>query len=286
MTNEYHVMEFLAFLPCWDEKLMRSWSGMTTVFWLQSSVLLSCMRQLCSLCAIIERCFHIAFCHTMPPSCIAQPSNIGRPYIILPSKRVSKQIINLLGWGYNPRGARTVTRTTPYLAYLNSQSLHIEQLIITVYFFWCTGMSSDLQSSLELLQMNNYVSGMVVHAFGMTSLMNQLECSCCCHCCLIWLWWMILCAQSYQNPLITATHHQSSPFQVRYIILLFTSCTICWLTTLQGILYLGKEATIVKQGPSSPQYHSTEPGPGSPHCLSWYAYRPSHHHMCSELTLL
>jgi len=75
-------------------------------------------------------------------------------------------------------------QATPYLSsHLDSQSLTIEQSNIAVYLFWCTSMPSDLQSALELQQMNDYVSRMVTHGFGMINLINLLKHSCYCHCC-------------------------------------------------------------------------------------------------------
>ena len=165
--------------------------------------------------------------------------------------------------------------TPPLVSYNKAEPPAISLLEFAVYPCQPTIMSSDLQSTLELLQINDYVSRMVVHTSDQWLILYILSQS--------WLpllSYMIMVSSAFVQ-FISETEMrngnlplcwQSSRFRERYVINLFYSPhLIWWLTMLKDGVCLGEEAKIIRQGPS-PSWslsHSTDPGPGSPQCSFW-----------------
>ena len=157
----------------------------------------------------------------------------------LPVRCKSRRILNFPGKRYRSRGLRFELLT----GLLSTHNLSIGHR--DLHF-----MSSDLQSALELLQLNNYVSGMAVMSF---SLMNFTDkCSCSSHCCRIRLLWVtrLVCAicvglKWLLQPCYCSPHllKRGALFFLHMLGLVSWQCS-------QGRLCLGKEETILEQAPN------------------------------------
>jgi hypothetical protein len=97
---------------------------------------------------------HIAFCHITPPSRIVWLWNARGSYIKFCSECFLKQIVKTPGGELWPG----IRKAEPPAITGTCSSALLFTIPASV-----PAMSSDLQSTLELLQMNDYVSRMVIH---------------------------------------------------------------------------------------------------------------------------
>lgn len=147
----------------------------------------------------------------------------------------------------NSKWPRPSINISPLL--LNSSSLVICQLGVSSSVSRLHNMSSDLESALKSIQMNDYAASTDTHASDQRVILLRQH-SCNSHHPRAWLWWVIACACYHSH--FGATIAILSPVLTfsREVTCFHCFCLLVWsLMTHKDKLHLGKDDTVISQVP-------------------------------------